>query len=203
MTIQNIQKTIKAFVKAESAKSAAILAALQDYMGTDKAFKDDSQKAFSHMVDVIKSTAKDASEDNAIPATIKQYCTHLVGVANDANHGIEWIIRQGTFGAIRKAYTNIQEIKRGDEKPKDGDAKSKADKAPTVKLDPIIQALAQFRNQLKERGETKALQNFDYMLTTTLQDHVKGNKPTQEPKAAVASIKVPKAKAKAQQAAMI
>lgn len=199
MTIQNIQKTIKAFVTAESAKSAAILAALQGHMSEDKAFKDDSQKAFSHMIDVIKSTAKDASEDNAIPATIKQYCTHLVGVANDADHGIEWIIRQGTFGAIRKAYTNIQEIKRGDEKPK-GDAKPKAAKAEAVKLDPIIQALATFRNQLKARGETKALQNFDYMLQTTLQDHATGNKPTQEPKA---SIKVTKAEAKAQQAAMI
>lgn len=191
MTIANIQKTVKAFVTAEAQKSAAILKAIKEHVETDKAFTEDSMGAFNHMVDAIKSTAKDASEDNAIPSTIKQYCTHLVGVANDKDHGIDWIVRQTSFGAIRKAYTNIQEIKRSDEKPKaKGEAKEKA----TAKaLDPIMQALIDFREGLKVRGETKALQNFDHMLTETIKDFAAGNKPTQKPTIAPA----PKAKAAA------
>jgi hypothetical protein len=192
MTIANIQKTVKAFVKAEAQKSAAILKAIKDHVETDKAFQDDSMQAFNHMVDAIKSTAKDASDDNAIPSTIKQYCTHLVGVANDKDHGIEWIIRQDSFGAIRKAYTNIQEAKRSDEKPK---AKGEPKAKPAAKsLDPIMQALVDFRDGLKARGETKALQNFDHMLTETIKDFAGGNKPTQAPKAkAQAPRKMPKA----------
>lgn len=191
MTIANIQKTVKAFVKAEAQKSAAILKAIKDHVETDKAFQEDSMQAFNHMVDAIKSTAKDASDDNAIPSTIKQYCTHLVGVANDKDHGIEWIIRQESFGAIRKAYTNIQEAKRGDEKPK-AKGEPKAPKAAAKSLDPIMQALVDFRDGLKARGETKALQNFDHMLTETIKDFAGGNKPTQKPTA-----QAPKAKAQA------
>lgn len=180
MTIANIQKTVKAFVKAEATKSAAILAAIKSHIETDDGFFEDSAKAFAHMIDAIKSTAKDASDDNSIPATIKQYATHLVGVANDKDHGIEWITRQDSFGAIRKAYTNIQEAKRVDEKPKaKGEAK---DKAPSKKVDPIIQALSDFRDQLKANGEAKALSNFDHMLTETIKDFATGNKPTQAPK---------------------
>ena len=154
-----VQAVVKAMVTDMTTKADAVLVAVQNHL---KVESNQGADQFKCLLEAIKAAAKEASDENVIPATIKQTCSVFAAVYK-GDKGLKTIQDAAKMYTLRKAYNAITEAAKAEKEAKAKSAKADkgeadADTSKVVVMSEAITKLLASQTLINSDG-SRVLQN--------------------------------------------